>query len=199
MSSYGSWGKRFLVFGKNFRQFRRNCTLCVRMRFLIQLFFLWIFWVSSLFSDCGQNILQHWRKNFRKVVKSAFYLNNKLFEESLFSEEYIYFYKSYEFSRKTLQTSVGKPFARFEKLHSTLVQGIFLNNIIIFLEKIYSYKRTLRVKYWNFVRFFWHGVQNCSLCVRSKFLKKYISFSQNLQNFQLFSDFEENLSDFWGK
>ena len=32
-----------------------------------------------LFSDCGKNILQHWRKNFRKIVKGAFYLNNNTF------------------------------------------------------------------------------------------------------------------------
>ena len=49
------------------------------MNFLIELFFLGFFWVSSLFSNCGRNILQHWRKNFREVVKSAFYLNNKTF------------------------------------------------------------------------------------------------------------------------
>ena len=171
MSSYGSWEKRFLVFGKNFRQFRQNCTLCVRMRFLIELFFLWIFWVSSLFSDCGQNILQHWRKNFRKFVKSAFYLNNKLFEESLFSEEYIYFYKSYEFSWETLQTSIGKPSARFENLLSTLVQGIFLHNIIIVLVKTNSYYWTLRESVWNFVKIFWHGGQNYFPCVQRTFLK----------------------------
>ena len=96
MSSNGSWGRRFLVFGKNYLQVRQNCTLCVRMRCLIELFFLWIFWVSSLFSDCEQNILHHWRKNFGKVVKGAFYLNNKFFEESLFSEDNKDFYKFFE-------------------------------------------------------------------------------------------------------
>ena len=79
MVSYGSWGRRFFVFGKNFRKVRQNCTLSVRTRVLIQLFFLWIVWVSSLFSDCGKNFLQHWHKNLREVVKSAFYLINKAF------------------------------------------------------------------------------------------------------------------------
>ena len=79
MVSYGSWGRRFFVFGKNFRKVRQNCTLSVRTRFLIELFFLWIFWVSSLFSDCGKNFLQHWRKKFREVVKSAFYFIKKTF------------------------------------------------------------------------------------------------------------------------
>ena len=166
------------------------------MRCLIELFSLWIFWVSSLFSDCEQNILHHWRKNFRKVVKGAFYLNNKLFQESLFSEENFYFYKFFEFWWKTLRTSVGKISTRIWKLLSTPVQGIFLHNIIIFLEKNYPYYRTLRENGWNFVNFYWHGGQNCFLFVQRTFLKKYFSFSQNLQNFQLFSDFEENIRIF---
>ena len=199
MSSYGSWGRKFLVFGENFRQVRQKCTLCVRMRFLIELFFPWIFWVSSLFPYCGQDFLQHWRKNFRKVVKSAFHLNNKLFEESVFFEENIYFCSFFEIWCKTLRTSVGKPSPRFEKLLSTLVQGIFLDNIIFFLEKILAYKLTLMEKVWNFVKIFWHGGENCFLCVQRTFLKKKFSFSQNLQIFQLFSDFEENISDFWRK
>ena len=139
MSSYGGWGRRFLMFGKNFRQLRQNCILCVRMRCLSELFFLWIFWVSYLFSDCGQKILQHWRQNFIEVVKSAFYLNIKLFEESLSSEENIYFYNFLEFWWKTLRTSVGKRSGRLEELLSTLAQGIFLHNNICFLEKKYAY------------------------------------------------------------
>ena len=54
MSSYGSWRRSFFVVGRNFRQVRLNCTLSVRMRILIDLFFLWFFWVSSPFSDCRQ-------------------------------------------------------------------------------------------------------------------------------------------------
>ena len=33
----------------------------------------------SLFSDCRQKNLQHWRRNLREVVQSAFYLNNRTF------------------------------------------------------------------------------------------------------------------------
>ena len=44
-----------------------------------ELFFLWIFSASWLFSDCGKNILQQCFQNFRKFVTTAFYLNNKAF------------------------------------------------------------------------------------------------------------------------
>ena len=72
-------GESFWCSVRTFGRFVKTATLCVRMRFLSELFFLWIFWVFSLFSDCGKNILQHWRKKFREVVKGAFYLNNKSF------------------------------------------------------------------------------------------------------------------------
>ena len=100
MFFYGSWGRRFLEFGKEFRQVRQNCILCVGRRVLSELFFLWIFWVSSLFSDCGNNNLQHWRKNFANCVKTVFYLYNKFFEEHFFSEEKTYSTFFSNFDRK---------------------------------------------------------------------------------------------------
>ena len=75
LSSNGIWGRRYLVFGKNFWQVRQNCTLCVRMNFLIELFFLGFFEFLHCFLTVGRTFC----KNFREVVKSAFYLNNKTF------------------------------------------------------------------------------------------------------------------------
>ena len=90
MSFYGSWGRRFLEIGKEFRQVRPNCILCVQRRFLCELFFLEFYWVSSLLSDCGKNILQHWRKSFGKCVKTVFYLNNKFFRwKFVFCRKYL--------------------------------------------------------------------------------------------------------------
>ena len=74
-----------------------------------------------------------------KLLKVHSTWTTELFKESLFPEEYKYFYNSFEFWWKTLQTSTGKPSTGFGKLLSTLVQRIFLRNIIIFLEKTYAY------------------------------------------------------------
>ena len=73
-SCFQTLGKTFWIFGEiNFVE--NNLYLWIYK----ELFFLWTFWVSLLFSDCGQKNLQHWRRNFREVVKSAFYLNNRTF------------------------------------------------------------------------------------------------------------------------
>ena len=139
MSSYGSWGKRFLVLGKNFRQVRQNFTLCVRMRFFSELFYLWIFWVFYCFPTVGRTFCNIGAKTLEKMSKVPSTRTTKLFEESLFFEESFYFYNFFEFWWKTRRTSVGKPSAGFEKLLSTLVQGIFLQNMITSLEKTYAY------------------------------------------------------------
>ena len=46
----------------------------------------------------------------------------------------------------------------------------------------------------NFVKFFWHGSQNCFLCVQRTFLKKNFSFSKSLQNSKISDVFR-----LWGK
>ena len=162
-------------------------------------FFYEIFEFLHFFPTVGKTFCNTAAKTLDKLSNVPSAWTTKIFEESVFSEEKIYFYFFFEFWCKSLQTSVGKPSAWFEKLLSTLVQGIFLHNIIIFLEKLYAYRRTLREKGWTFVKFLWHGGQNCFLCVQRTFLKNSFSFSQKLQIFQLFSDFEENLSNFWRK
>ena len=132
--------EKFLVFVRNFRQVGQDCTLCVRMRFLSELFYLWIFWVFYCFPTVGRTFFNIGAKVLEKLSKVHSTWTTKLFEESLFFEESIYFYNFFEFWWKTRRTSVGKPSAGFEKLLSTLVQGIFLqHNIIIFLQKIYAY------------------------------------------------------------
>ena len=141
MSFYGIWGRMFLNFGQIFQQVRQNCTLSLYVSegdFWVNCFFYDFFWASSLFSDCGKNILQHWPKIFGKCVKTLFYWNNKFFEENLFSEENTYFYNFFDFWSKPLRTFVQKYSIRFQKLLSTLVQGIFLLIIIMFLEKVYA-------------------------------------------------------------
>ena len=212
--------------GTNFLDFRRKLfNRFVKIAFYVSrggnwldCFFYEFFWVSSLFSDCAKNLLQHWRKIFKKISQNCILLeqqnfsrkicffcilkkiitftifssfdqklcgrlqesltncfsyeffqlldcfptvgrtfcNNvsktlenllqlpstwttKLFEENLFSEEKTYFYNFFELWSKTLRTFVEKHSTRFQKLLSTLVHGIFLHIIIIFLEKLYAY------------------------------------------------------------
>ena len=137
--------------------------------------FLWIFSVSSKFFDCGQKILQHWRRNFREVVKSAFYLNNRTFRGKFnFWRKYLLL-QVFRVLIKNSATSVGKCATRFEKLLSTPVHGIFLHNNIFFLEKINAHERILRENVWNFVNIFWRGGQNCFLCVQRNFVEKQFS------------------------
>ena len=164
-------GESFWCSVRTFGRFVKTAALCVRMRFLSELFFLWIFWVFSLFSDCGKIICNIGAKSLEKLSKVHSTWTTSLFEESLYFEENTYFHSFFDIWWKTLHTSVGKRFPRFEKLLSALVQGIVLHNIIIFTRKF-----TPTNGFWG-----------------------KISVSKNLQNFQLFLDFEENISDFWRK
>ena len=83
----------FQTLRKTFRFFGENNFVENNLFFLWiykELIFLWTFWVSLLFSNCGQKNLQHCRRNFRESVKCAFYLNNRTFRWK------------FVFSRKTL-------------------------------------------------------------------------------------------------
>ena len=103
MSFYGIWGRMFLMFGKIFHQVRQNCTLSLYVSegdFWVNCFFYDFFWVSSLFSDCGKNILQHWPKIFGKCVKTLFYWNNKFFEENCFLKKILTFKVFSSFDQK---------------------------------------------------------------------------------------------------
>ena len=136
MFLYGSWGRRFLEFGKEFRQVHQNCILCVRRRFLSEPFFLWTFFeflhcfptVRRIICNIGAKVLE----NVSKLYSTG---TTKLFEENLFSRENTYFYNFFEFWSKTLRTSLGKPSARFQKLPSTLVSWIFRLNVSFFPRK----------------------------------------------------------------
>ena len=141
----------------------------------------WDFWVNCFFYEffeffrCFPTVVRIFcnigAKSLEKLSKVHSTWTTSLFEESLYFEENTYSYNFFEFWWKTLHTSVGKRFPRFEKLLSALVQGIVLHNIIIFTRKF-----TPTNGFWG-----------------------KISVSKNLQSFQLFLDFEENISDFWRK
>ena len=106
-----------------FDRFVKTALYLSEWDFWLNCFFLWIFWDSSLFPDCGQKILQHWRRKIREVVESAFYLNNRTFrgkfvfwrKSLLLQIFWVLMKKSADFCRKSS--------ARFEKLLSTLIQG----------------------------------------------------------------------------
>ena len=83
----------------------------------------WIVWVFAQFSDCGKNIVQHWRKNFREVVKSAFYLNNKTFRgKFVFWKEIFTFTIFSSFDVKLCGLLSESLLTLLKKLLSTLVQ-----------------------------------------------------------------------------
>ena len=106
----------------------------------------WGLWLNCFFLNCylfrrcfptlGRTFCKTGAKTLEKISKVNSTWTTNLFEESLFFEKFFYFYNFFEFWWKSLRTSVGKCSAGFEKLLSTLVQGIFLHNIIILLEKI---------------------------------------------------------------
>ena len=99
LTVFGAWGYYSGILAQKLQKVYQKCNLCVQKlqgelgtfdRFVKTALylsewdfwlncFLWIFWDSSMFSDCGQKILQHWQRKFREVVKSAFYLNNRTF------------------------------------------------------------------------------------------------------------------------
>ena len=72
-------GEGFSKSVETFDGFVKTAFYVSERDFWVNCFFFELFWVSSLFFNCGKNILQHWRKNFGKFVKGAFYLNNKFF------------------------------------------------------------------------------------------------------------------------
>ena len=130
-SCFQTLRKTFRIFGENnfvennlFFEFIKNC------------FFYELFEFRYCFPTVGRKKYNIGAETSEKLSKVHSTWTIKLFEESLFSEENIYFYKFFEFWSKTLRTSVGKCAAWFEKLLSTPVQGIFSHNNIIFHEKI---------------------------------------------------------------
>ena len=171
---------------RTFSRFVKTALYVSEWDFWLNCFFYDFFEFRQFFLTVGRTFGNIGAKTLEKLSKVPSTWTTKLLEESVFFEENFYFYNFFEFWCKTLQTSVWKLSARFGKLLSTLVHGIFLHNIIIFLEKLYAYKRTSRENVRNFVKLFWHGGQICFLCVQRTSLKKSFSFSQNLQNFQLF-------------
>ena len=198
MFSYGSRVRRFLVFGEKFRQVRQNCTLCVRMRLLSELFFLWFFWVSLLFSDSGKNILNIGAKSWEKLSnKGAFYLNNTLFEESLFSEENIYINIFFEFWWQNSADICRKAFlpiwktafyTRSEDLlgkhchfprENSLLQTEFEGNCLDFCENFLT---------WWLKMFFFVS--------RGHVWRNSFLFHKIFRIFSCFWDFEKNISDF---
>ena len=104
--------------------------------FIKNCFFYEILEFRYCFSTVGRKIYNIGTETSEKLSKVHSTWTTELFEESMFPEENIYIYKFFEFWSKTLRISVGKCSARFEKLLSTPVQGIFLHNNILFLEKI---------------------------------------------------------------
>ena len=73
-SCFQTLRKTFRIFGEN-NFVENNLFLWIYK----ELIFLWTFWVSLLFSNCGQKNLQHCRRNFREGAKSALYLSNRTF------------------------------------------------------------------------------------------------------------------------
>ena len=130
----------FRLWGKHFGFLAKKILLKINFiyEFIKNCFFHELFEFRYCFPTVGRKICKIGAETLEKVSKVHSTWTTELFEESLFSQDNIYFYKSFEFLWKYLRISVRKDSTRFEKLLSTLVQGIFLNNIIIFLEKIYA-------------------------------------------------------------
>ena len=137
----------FLDFGyKSFGPLAKNFDGCVKTAFNVS---RGVFWVNCFFYeffqllDCfpavGRTFCNIGSKILEKLLKLHSIWTTKLFEENLFSEERTYYYNFFELWSKTLRTFFEKPSTRFQKLLSSLVQGIFLHNIILFLEKFYAY------------------------------------------------------------
>ena len=128
------WGKHFGFLAK---------IILLKIIFIFEFIKNCFFYEPFEFRYCFPTVCRKFcnigAENLKKLSKAHSTWTTDLFEESLLSQENIYFYKIFEFWWKTLRTSVRKDSARSEKLLSTLVQGIFLNNFINFLEKIYAY------------------------------------------------------------
>ena len=157
------------------------------MRFLIELFFLWIFLVSSLFSYCGPNILQHWRKKFRKDVKGAFYLNNNTFRGKFVIFQKILTFTIFSIFDEKLCAHLSERLPRGLEnwfLHSF---GGFPCITLSFSSTIFTLTNYFEGKCLEVgKKFFWHGGQNCSLCVQRRFLKKFFLFHEVFKFFSCF-------------
>ena len=69
MFYYGTLERRFLVFGMNFRQVRKKCSLCVWMRFLVELFFYEFFESRHCFPTVGRTFCNNGEKTLEKLSK----------------------------------------------------------------------------------------------------------------------------------
>ena len=72
-------GEGFWCSVKSFGRFVKTELYMSDWGLWLNCFLYELFFVSSLFSDFGQNILQKWRKNLRKDVEGEFNLNNNTF------------------------------------------------------------------------------------------------------------------------
>ena len=134
-SCFQTLRKTFWFFGEN--NFVENNLFFYE--FIKNWFFYELFEFRYCFPTVGRKIYNIAAETSEKVSNVLSTWTTELFDESLFSQEKLYFYSFFEYRWKTLRTSARKDSPRFEKLLSTLVQAVFLNNIINFLEKIYAY------------------------------------------------------------
>ena len=126
-------------YGLFFRQVRQKCILCVHSRFLSELYSYVFFEFLFVFGLWGKNSATMTQEALESLSELQSKCTKEISAENLFFVEKLYFYNFFELWSKTLRFFVEKHSIRFQELLSTLVQGNFLHNIILFFEKFYAY------------------------------------------------------------